>query len=280
MTPTLRELLRLPIGFEAADGSTVHAPLMRGAVGGVETLLVVDTGSEVHLLTRELADRIGLALVEGEEGTDHSGTTMPSWAAGEVPMRTGGAEIALHDVVVIPAPAPFPPRGIGGILSPQLLRTDARVVIDLVDDELLLVDAELEAVAGWLAARHPAMTVLSLTRDGRTPTPVVPAAVAPFDAVATMLNTGGRHTEFDTTAVPDLALGVAERLGGGVSGADVMGSSAGPQVLLVGGAEIPVGRLAIRERVPYPHGLIGMDVLRGTVLCCDADPAGRVLWQV
>jgi hypothetical protein len=274
------ELLRLPITFRAADGSTVHSPLTAASVAGVDTLLVLDTGSDVHLLTTETAERAGLALDEGEEGTDHAGTTLPSWSAGDVTMNAGGAELTLHDVVVIPAPAPFRGWGVGGILSPQHLDVRSLVVIDLVRDELTLVEGAPDEVAAWLSDRSPELTAVPLERDGMTPTPVVAAAVKPFPETAAMLNTGGRNTEFDETVVPGLTAGDAERLGGGVSGAHVVGSIAGDQVLVVGGTEIPVARLAVRRELGYPPGLVGMNVLRGTVLALDADPAGVVTWQV
>src|SRR5262245_20042531 len=200
----MQQLLRLPITFRAADGSTVHAPLIGATVAGVETLLVLDTGSDVHLLTTETAERAGLSLEEGEEGTDHAGAAVPSWSAGDVAMTAGGRALTLQDVVVIPAPAPFPSAGIGGIVSPQHLEVRSRVVIDLGRDELLVVEPAASEVESWLAARAPELTTVSLERDGKTPTPVVEAAITPFPETATMLNTGGRNTEFDETVVPGL----------------------------------------------------------------------------
>jgi hypothetical protein len=223
-------LLRLPIAFQAADGSTVHAPLIAASVAGVDTLLVLDTGSDVHLLTTETAERAGLPLEEGEEGTDHSGTTLPSWSAGDVTMHAEGAA---------------------------------------------------DEVAAWLGDRSPELTTVSLERDGKTPTPRVGAAVKPFPETAAMLNTGGRNTEFDESVVPGLAASDTERLGGGVCDTDVVGPIAGgDQVLVVGGTEIPVASLAVHKEMGYPPGLIGMNVLRGTVLALDADPAGMVTWQL
>ena len=102
----------------------------------------------------------------------------------------------------------------------------------------------------------------------------------PFPAAPTVLNTGGRHTEFDRRVVPGLGSGDDERLGGGVSGADVMGMKVDSQVLVVGGHELPVASLAVRDSVPDPPGLVGMDVLRGTVLACASDLDRHVLWQV
>jgi hypothetical protein len=274
------ELLRTPITFVAGDGSSVHSPMIRAAVGGIDTLLVLDTGSEVHLLTRELSDQIGLSLAEGEEGIDHSGATMPSWTAGVVPMLAGGVELALRDVVVIPAPAPFPGWGVGGILSPQHLHPDAFMVLDQVDDELLLLGGTADAVATWLAQRHPGLTTLRLARDGTSTTPVVRGAIVPFDETAVLVNSGGKRTEFDVTVVPGLAPATLERLGGGVSGSDVMGSVVGAQTLSIGGLSMPVADLALREGMISPHAMIGRDLLRGTVVACDANPAGEVFWQV
>jgi hypothetical protein len=240
MTSAVAELLRGPITFQAADGTTVHSPLIEAGVNGVDALFVLDTGSDVHLLTTETAERAGLRLEPGEEGTDHAGTSMPSWPAGDVELTFTGLTLTLRDVV-IPAPPPFPSRGIGGILSPQHLDARARIMIDLVGDELTFVDGTPDEVTAWLAARSPELTTLVLERDGTTATPVVAGAIDPFPETAVMLNTGGRGTEFDETVVPDLAVGEQER---------------------------------------HPPALVGMEVLRGTVFALDSDPGGVVTWQL
>ncbi|MGH3105369.1 MAG: retropepsin-like aspartic protease [Gaiellaceae bacterium] len=275
----VRVLTAAPIIYEVAGGTTQHAPMVIAEVGGLETRLVLDTGSEVHLLTRELVDRIGLTVEPGEAGTDHAGAPTPSWSVGDLPIRVGGAGFTLRDVVAIPAPPPFEGWGIGGILSPQNLHLKDLAVIDLVDDQLLMVQGEHEAVAAWLVERAPALTTLSLEREDG-PTVVVRAAVKPFPEIAAMLNTGGRHTEFASTSVPGLSGSASERLGGGVGGSDVLGSLAGAHILIVGDVEIPVEMLAVRDSMEFPHGIVGMDVLRGTVLVCGADPNRRVLWQI
>ena len=276
----MRVLTRVPISFEAEDGSTQHAPLVTGTVDGIETRLVLDTGSDVHLLTKELVDRLGLDVEPGEEGTDHSGARMPSWFVQDVSLSLGEIDATLTGVVAIPAPAPFPAKGIGGILSPQHLHPTASVVIDLVHDELLLVEGPDEALVAWLRERAPSLTTLRLERDAGFATPVVDAAIRPHASIPTLLNTGGRGTEFSSDAVPGLGDGKAQRLGGGVSGADVVGSLAGSQVLEVAGHEVPVERLAVRDRMHDPQAMVGMDVLRGTVLACAADPRRAVVWQV
>ena len=276
----VRTLTRVPISFETADGSTEHAPLVVGRVGGVTTRLVLDTGSEVHLLTKELVDQIGLAVEEGEEGVDHSGATMPSWTVEDVGLQLGELEVTLRGTFAIPAPPPFPGWGVGGILSPQHLHPSALAVIDLVADELLLVDGTATAVAAWLSERSAALTTLALERDKSFTSVVVRAAVSRHPEITTMLNTGGRHTEFSSDAVPGVAAVASERLGGGVSGADVMGASAGEATLLVAGHEVRVASLAVRASMHDPQGLVGMDVLRGTILTVGADLSQPVLWQI
>jgi hypothetical protein len=270
---------RVPITFEAADRTT-HAPLVVGSVGGIDTRLVLDTGSDVHILTKELVDRLGLEVEEGEEGVDHSGATMPSWFVADVALTLGGAELTLGDIVSIPAPAPFVTGGIGGGLSPQHLHPTAVVVIDLAVNELLLAEGDDDEIAAWLDTRSPSLTTLSLERDPGFTTVVVPAAVRPFDEMPVLINTGGRRTEFSRTAVPGLGYGSEQRLGAGVSGADVIGSSAGAQVIVVAGHDVPVEELAVRETMHDPQGMVGMDVLPGHVVACAADRSRRVVWQI
>jgi len=250
------------------------------SVGAIEARLVLDTGSEVHLFNEELADELGLAKELGEEGTDHTGATMPSWSVGDVGMSMGGADLTLRDVVSIPAPPPFPGWGIRGILSPQNLHPTAMTLIDMVADELLLLEGTDEQVADFLRSRSPGLTLLELARDGAFPSVVVPGSIEGFEEISTMLDTGGKGTEFSSAAVPGLVAAASARLGGGVSGADYAGGSVGPRTLVVSGQALPVPALLVRQRMHDPQGIIGMDVLRGTVLACAADPNRAVLWLV
>ena len=276
----VRTLAQVPITFEVADGGSEHAPLVVGRVGGVTTRLVLDTGSDVHLLTKELVDHVGLEVEEGEEGVDHSGASMPSWTVEDVACALGGVELVLRNVVAIPAPGSFPRWGIGGILSPQHLHERACTVIDLVANELQLVDGSDDAISAWLEERSPSLTILRLARDATFGSVVVRASIRPHAEIPTMLNTGGRQTEFAAAAVPGMAGGSEERLGGGVSGADVLGVNAGEATLVVAGRDVPVASLAVRTSMHDPQGMVGMDVLPGTVLTVCADAGRPVFWQI
>jgi hypothetical protein len=273
-------LARAAVTYTGVDGTTQHAPLVAASVGDVEMLFVLDTGSDTHILTKELVDRLGLHVDEGEEGVDHSGATMPSWSIADVSLAVGGRELSLREIVSIPALGEFNRLGIGGILSPQYLHPSGLTVLDLVTDALLVIDCDDSAAGAWLAKRSPGLSTLTLARDPDFETIVVSAAIRPYAAIPTLLNTGGKRTEFSRAAVPGIGAGRLERLGSGVSGSDVIGSIAGAQVIEVADHHVLVEQLAVREVMHDPQGMVGADVLRGTVLACAADRSRPVYWAV
>ena len=268
--------------FEVASGGVTHAPLVMARVGGAPAArYVLDTGSEVHLLNEDLVDELGLTKKPGEDGTDHGGNTMPSWSVDDVRAEVGGHEFVLPDVVAIPAPGPFPGFGIRGILSPHNIHPSAWAVIDLADDELVLLEAtDEQEAADYLCSRSPALEILTLARHAEFPSVVVRAALEGFAAMPTMLNTGGKATEYSAASLPGLEGEGVGRLGGGVSGADYSGGSVGSQVLVIDGRRVTVPNVHVREHMHEPQAIIGMDVLRGTVLTCSADQSRPVFWQV
>jgi hypothetical protein len=276
----IRVLVDVPITFETEDGTTVHSPMIRATVGGIGTRLILDTGSTDHVLTKALIDRVGVGATPAEAGTDHAGAAVPSWSVGDLEVHIAGEPFALRDVVAIAAPGPFPGWGVGGFLSPQHLHPTARVLIDLLNDRLVVVESSGADVDAWLIARVPSLRQIVLARVGAEATVAVSAAIEPFAPVPTMLNTGGRQTEFASGAVPGLRGAAGAGGGTGVGGGRVIGSDAGERVLLVGDARIPVPRLVVREEMDGPPGLIGEDVLRGTALICSADLDRGAVWLV
>jgi len=265
----LTTLLDVPIRFDVGDTVT-HAPMIDVAVNGTPTRLILDTGSTDHVLTIELARAAGLPHEPGEPGTDHAGGSVDSWFVGDVALEVDGVGFGLHDAVAISGPPPFEGWGVGGFLSPQHLHPTALAVIDLESDRLILVEGDDAAVEAWLRARSPEMTLIGLARDPAEATPVVAGAIEPFEPVATMLNTGGRGTEFAVAAVPGL-VGVAGSVGKGVGGGAVLGAVVEDRTLRLGDERFGVGRLLIREAIDTMLGLVGMDVLRGTILVVGAD---------
>ena len=277
-------VLRAPIQFDAANGDPIHAPVVLATIGAFHTRLVLDTGSDVHLLTAELAEAAGLSLTSVDEGTDHSGSSLDSWLVGDVSVTfddsAPGGLLTLRDVVAIPAPAAFTAHGIGGILSPQRLQPTAFAVIDEVLDELSLIDGEAGEIRAWLLEARGTPDVLVLPRRAGDLRPIVQAAIEPHPDVAVLVNTGGRHTEFAREVVPGLAGGELERIGTGVSGAAVLGARAGSAVLRLGKHRVALPSVLLRAGMDDPPAMLGQDVLRGTVVAVGPDPATPVLWQV
>jgi hypothetical protein len=274
----LRPILDVPVVFDLPDGTTTHSPTVHATLSGVGTRLILDTGSTDHVLTKALVDEAGLATEPGEPGTDHAGAEVASWWVGDTAVDIDGVSFELQRTIAIDGPPPFVGWGIGGFLSPQHLHPTAWVVIDLAGGRLVLLDGPGSAVDDWLAASFPAFRRLRLPRLPGATTVEVTASIEPYAEVATMLNTGGKATEFSSAVVPAVPGTEEERGGSGLSGAGVMGRRVGPRTLLVGGTRVAVPDLAVRDAMDDPPGLVGEDVLRGTVLVCAADIERDVRW--
>jgi hypothetical protein len=270
-----RVLLETPVTFDV-PGDTVHCPMVRATVGGTDTLLILDSGSTDHVLTIDLATRARLPTEADEPGVDHAGDAVPSWKVGSADITIGGVTLGLRDVMAIAGPPPFEGWGVGGFLSPQHLHPDAWVVIDLANDSLAILMGDAESVRAWIDGRVPSFRVLTLPREN-DPTVAVRACIEPYDAVPTMLNTGGDTTEFALAAVPGLRGTAAIDTGLGLSGADVVGDVVDGCTLEIGGLRLPLESVLVRERMPHPPGIIGMDVLRSGILGVSADLADPVL---
>ena len=276
----MKVLVVEPITFEVGD-RVVHSPMVHADIAGVKTKLILDSGASDHVFTMDLVRRAGLTPGEAEAGFDHVGASMPSVTLGRVPITLAGMEVALGRVYAFDGPAEFRAWGIGGFLSPQSLHPSAWAAVDLVDNELLLIDGATSDLSSWLQEQRPGFELLSLERlADETQTLVVPAAIEPFPTVTTMLNTGSSSTEFAAAAVPGLTGVRAEGSGFGLSGASVDGEEVTDQVLRVGGRALPVSVLLIRDPMPAPPGLVGMDVLAGTILAVHGDRRHPVLWLV
>lgn len=275
----LTVLVDVPITFEVPDQQT-HAPMLQATIRGIQTKLILDTGSTDHILTTELAGQVGLEAQPGEVGTDSIGASVPSWTLGDVPIHVADQEIVLRNVIAISGPEPFEGWGIGGFVSPQHLHPTAWVVLHLAADRLIMLDGNETDVTAWLRSRTPSHQLLSLQREAGDSTILVTAAIHPFDAVVTMLDSGGKGTEAAANAVPSLAGGPQRSTGKGVGGGEAFGSHVADQTLVVGEARVAVRQLIVRDHMDGRGGLVGMDVLRGTVLTVSADPARPVIWQV
>jgi Aspartyl protease len=265
-----------PITFETNEGTT-HSPLVHAVVNGVGTRLVLDTGASDHILTMDVCEAANLATEPGEPGTDSTGSSVPSWQAREVTIRIGELELALAEVIAIDTPPPFRSRGIGGTLSPQHLRPGASAVLDLSADPVAtLVPAEdLDA---WLAETYPGRRAIRLPAFDGDGTVLVEMAIDSFPPIIMMLDTGARTTYAARTAVPGLGDdGVRRSTGRGVGGTEAFGVDVPGRVLHVGDASLPVDLVIAEHDLGLPGCVVGMDVLRGTVLAV-GPPGSSVRW--
>lgn len=272
----------IPLSYDVDGDATTHTPLVRGSIAGSPTRLVLDTGCDVQILTDAFARAAGLRLGGGEDGVDHAEATVASAGAVDVVLELDDLRLPLPNTFVIPTPPAFARMGIGGILSPQHLLDAGYAIIDLARDELVLTasDPAPDAVRDWLVTRWPDGIVHPLARDPDFGAVVVAASITPDHAVPTILNTGGKATEFDPTASGCESAAPEVTLGHGVSGVPIFGRPAGARHLHTGDVELPVSAVFLREMSEPPHGIVGMDVLHGTVLAVTADPRHRVLWQL
>jgi hypothetical protein len=272
-------LLNVPITFDVGNQVT-HAPMIEVTVGGTPTKLILDTGSTDHILTMELAEQVGLEAEPGEAGTDSTGASVPSWSLGEVEVEIAGQAFALQDVVAITAPGPFPGWGVGGFISPQHLHPGAWAVLDLAAERFFLLDAEEADLTAWLGERTPDLRLLRLERVPGDGTILVCGAIEPFEEVVTMLDSGGKRTQFTEAAVPGTHQGPQASSGRGVGGGESFGAELRGRTLIIGEARLPLATLILSPEMDGRDGLVGMDVLRGTVLTVSGDPHRPVIWQV
>jgi hypothetical protein len=253
--------------------------MVQATVKGVRTRLILDTGSTDHVLTIELARRASLEATVDKPGTDHAGASVPSWRLGDVAIRLGSRTLKLDPAIAIKGPPPFAGWGVGGFLSPQRLHPSAFTVVDLVSNKLLIVEGPPRAVRALVQRRTPGYVPLSLPRSAADARPLIKAAIKPFAPVWACLNTGGRYTEFARSAVATL------RTAG--RGADVVGVSGTRgrtfevrgQTLRVRGASFALSKLLVRESMK-PDGLIGISVLRSTVMVLHPNAAQPMIWFV
>ena len=265
-----------PITFETADGTT-HAPLVDAVVDGVGTRLILDTGASDHLLTMDVCEAANLATEPGEPGTDSTGSSVPSWQAREVTIRIGELELALAEVIAIDTPPPFRSGAIGGTLSPQHLRPGTSAVLDLSASPVATL-VRADDVDGWLAESYPGWRTLRLPAVDGDGTVLVEMAIDSFPSTVMMLDTGAKMTYAAKAAVPGLGEGGVRRsTGRGVGGTESFGVDVPGRVLHVGDASLPFDLVIAEHDLGIAGCVVGMDVLRGTVLAV-GPPGSPVRW--
>lgn len=133
-------------------------PFVRGAIGTHETIFMIDTGSNGHVIASWFAEECGLPITH----TPRTASTHAPMPLVDHPLITiqGFGDVDIPVAVVGEIPAVYEEMGVGGVLSPQMLITESTaVVLDLQRDTLSRVPRtnalDLEGVEGEFLTRTP-----------------------------------------------------------------------------------------------------------------------------
>lgn len=277
----------VPLTFDV-PGRVLHCPMVAATIGGCATNLIVDTGATSHILTRDFVERAGLEVVATAPGRDVAGDAVSSWSIGDVVAEIGSLSSTLQEVVAIDGPEPFHEWDVGGFLSPQRLAEDATVVLDLAAERLDVEADDADAVSARLLHRLGELVPLEGAQHVAG-TLGFHLRVLPAEPVVAFLDTGAAETEVAAVAVEGAVDGPVRSGGAGVGGSAITLPSLKDQQLEVGRIRFRVEHLGVRDTIPAPDdapegeiplGLIGMDLLRGTIIVIAPRRAGRVWWYV
>lgn len=277
VTKTMR---RARIEYEVA-GRSFQLPVVRGSVGGVPTLFLVDSGANTHAITRWLAKKAKLPLENrGDSSTDHAGKPVTSMRTSRPALRIDGwGPLPDQETLVIDVPEALEKLGIGGFVSPQRLDSET-VVLDLLRGEIReseSLDHEKGVLAEWASFSRPEPRSLPepiACKDDSTPIGalsfVVPATVDD-QKVMLLVDTGAQRTDiFGTSTAGKSLLPRAE------PGEALLLASGKIETKLLRNTELSVGDVHLRldmgllpgtaDTVCPRDGVLAMDVLRRCVL--------------
>ncbi len=268
------------IEYEVA-GRPFQLPVVRGTVGGVRTLILVDTGANAHVVTRWLAKKAKLTLENhGDSSTDHAGKAVPtSRTSHPAFVIDGWGALPDRETLVIDVPEGLEKLGIGAFLSPQKLDS-ATTVLDLLRGELReseSYDEEKGALAEWASFSRPELRSLpapTACKDDSNPIGalsfVVPATVDE-QSVSLLVDTGAQRTDlFLASNAGKLLLPRTE------SGESLLLASGKVDTRLLRDAQLTVGEMQTRVDAGLlpgsadagcpRDGVLAMDILRRCVL--------------
>jgi len=260
-----------------SGGRTFPSPLVRGRVGALPAILVIDTGAQVSTIDAAIARAAGLPLESASAGHDPTGQPVRLERSDRPSLVIDGwGALPEQRVAVVALPEPLRRLGVGAIVSPQaLVGPSEAVVIDVPRREL--ERTSLRAATAALASRGvelvPVASHLCREQTGEFERRVLvaPATVAGRSSVL----------ELDTGASGCFVISESEAgrsvsaRGGGESGTRV--GAAGP-IEVRTYPDVPVAMGAVRATTSLSvtrgardaacgyEGRLGMDVLRHCVI--------------
>lgn len=268
-----------PIVFEAR-GQKLPVPLVPGRIQDQEGLLLLDTGSSHNALTRAFADAHGLVGTPAGTGRDHAGDAVKTELASATEWHVGAFARRLEDTVIVPGPPPFAPLGIVGFLSPQRLFAGSTVVLDFPGGRLFALSGSEAAIARWLAARYPAAERVPLPRVAgpHANKLYVTAQLAGGVAATAEIDSGGTMTEFAESLLPPAEPAPEAATSKAVGGRTRTARVVSGQALALGSLDFGPMKIKARPAGAPPEVLLGIDLLRRTVLVIPAETAAPLLF--
>jgi hypothetical protein len=268
-------------------------PIVHGSVGGVPTLILVDTGANAHIISGALARKAQLTTKSfGDTGVDHAGRSIDTRRATHPHVHVDNwGDLPDEPVLVTDVPDAVTRLGIGAFLSPQQLASDdASIVLDFQKSEMRQMrrGETLETTSGNALALDPPRACLDQDSPLQGLAFVVRAQIDGHDTEL-LVDTGAHHSDLLIGSKTGAAL-VAQSE---PSGESVYAASGKVTPRTVKNAQMRVGALEITRDIDLipgkqddfcpRDGVLAMDVLKKCVLVldrhtvsglCNSDPAG------
>lgn len=273
--PAMRAALR----YEAA-GNAFPSPLVDGMIGGHPTSLLVDTGATHHVAAAWFARTIAAKLEPVKGGaTDHGGRALTLHRLADAGLRVDGwGAVAANPLLVIETGDALRTFGIGGVLAPQELAPEGRVVVLDLKRGAMLDASPAEATRLAEEAFTAAFGAIQLCKHpGEGTRLLVDASIEGLTA-RLQIDTGATHSSVLARAP------AGQRLAARAKGKSTAHAASGARTVpMLSGARLRVGAVETRvdlDVIPSitrsecrPEGYLGMDVLRSCVLVMGRDSA-------
>jgi predicted aspartyl protease len=256
---------------EARPGRT--APQLKVVAGGRSIGFGIDTGAGMHTLASWYARAAGLSPANDAPvrvtGSGGGQVELPIVHDVRLPL-SGGQALLLSEAIVANFPPIFEKKGIGGVVSPQLLApTSSAAVLDLATPRLRFArfaEALVETGARKLGAEN--VTIHASNAGLRNRHYIVKTIIAGVP-VRLLLDTGASNTTLNERSDAIEALGVLSpgRVNVGIDGRRETEMRSAPRPVDFG-----VGPIMIRVSVsrnaggPVADGMLGMNALRTCTL--------------
>jgi hypothetical protein len=254
-------------------------PMLHGSVGGVPTLILVDTGANAHIIAGWLARKAQLTTKAfGDTGVDHAGRSIDTRRAPHPQVHVDNwGDLPDEPMLVTDVPEAVSKLGIGVFLSPQQLASDdVSMVLDFQKSEMrqMRKGESLEATAGSALALDPPRTCFDKDSPLQGLAFVLHGQIEGHDADL-MLDTGAHHSDLLTSSKTAKALSSRSE----PSKESVYAASGKVTPRTVKGAHLRVGAVDVTRDVDLipgseddfcpRDGVLAMDVLKKCVLVLD-----------